>query len=124
VAGAPLRPALLRLDAWTGDLARVEVERDPACACCGDRRFEFLDVTRTAWVTTLCGRNSVQITPAEPRPVDLAALARSLGAEVLGGWLRVQVPPHELWIFPDGRVIVRGTTDEVLARTVRDRLLG
>jgi len=124
VEGAPAAAALLRLDAWTGDLARVTVERDPGCPCCGARRFEFLDVTRTAWVTTLCGRNAVQITPAEPRPVDLQALATSLGAAVLGGWLRVHVPPHELWIFPDGRVIVRGTTDEALARTLRDRLLG
>ncbi|NIV30950.1 MAG: thiazole biosynthesis adenylyltransferase ThiF, partial [Anaerolineae bacterium] len=38
--------------------------------------------------------------------------------------LRFQVDSYELSVFPDGRTIVKGTDDEVVARTLYARYIG
>ena len=62
------------------------------------------------------------------RPVDLGELARRLGtiAPVRSNQfaLRADLEPYELMVFPDGRAIVRGTTDVGLARSLYARYVG
>ena len=75
---------------------------------------------------SLCGRNAVQI--HERRPVDLTTLARQLAR--LGSVranefaLRFYDGEYEMTVFPDGRAIIKGTTDIGLARSVYSRYLG
>ena len=38
--------------------------------------------------------------------------------------LRFRVDSYELTVFPDGRTIVKGTTDEALARSLYARYVG
>jgi adenylyltransferase/sulfurtransferase len=38
--------------------------------------------------------------------------------------LRAVVDPYELTVFPDGRAIIRGTTDAGVARSVYARYVG
>ncbi len=70
----------------------------------------------------LCGRNAVQVTPAGGHRLDLAALAARLGPAVSPRcneyMLRFCVPGHEITIFPDGRAIVKGTSDPAAARSL------
>jgi adenylyltransferase/sulfurtransferase len=76
---------------------------------------------------TLCGRNAVQV-HERPRPIDLGELQARL--EPLGlvraneFALRFQIEPYELTIFPDGRAIVKGTSDEGVARSLYARYVG
>ena len=124
----PEPPVLVSADVWDLRLQRVELPaRDPACPCCGARRFEFLDAPR-APAESLCGRQAVIVRPSTGVRPDFAAIAerlRPLG-EVSAGEhvLRFRSPPHELTLFADGRAIVKGTDDPSLARSLVARWFG
>ncbi len=73
---------------------------------------------------TLCGRNSVQIHERQ-RPIDFAEMDRRLQPHgtvrhndfVLKFWH----DPYEMTLFPDGRAIIKGTTDTAVARSLYAR---
>ncbi len=85
-----------------------------------------LDGSRRAPIS-LCGRNAVQI-HERARPLDLSDLAQRLGelAPVRSNEfaLRVTLDAYELMIFPDGRAIIKGTTDVGIARSLYARYVG
>ena len=62
------------------------------------------------------------------RPLDLQQLAARLRpfGEVRANEfaLKISLPEYELTFFPDGRAIVKGTTDVALARSLYARLVG
>jgi molybdopterin-synthase adenylyltransferase len=76
---------------------------------------------------SLCGHNAVQI-HERARPLELRELAARLAP--LGPVrsnefaLRFEVPPYLLTIFPDGRAIIKGTTDVGVARSLYARYIG
>ena len=76
---------------------------------------------------SLCGRNAVQLHELA-RPLDLRDLAgrlSPLGPVRYNDFaLRFETPPYELTVFPDGRVIIKGTTDVGVARSVYARYIG
>ena len=92
------------------------------------RNFEFLEAKKTAWTTVLCGRNSVQVSPPQALALDFAALSERLeqaGSVMRSGLLlRFQADRSEMAIFPDGRAIIMGTTDEAKARSFYAKYLG
>jgi adenylyltransferase/sulfurtransferase len=125
-------PDAVRLEIFTADLWRGPVRetnmpaRDEECPCCGRREFAYLEGRRRAPVS-LCGRNAVQIHD-RMRPVNLAELAARL--EGLGSVrsnefaLRLDTAEHQITVFPDGRAIVKGTTDIGVARSLYSRYVG
>ncbi|MGA3190127.1 MAG: ThiF family adenylyltransferase [Bryobacteraceae bacterium] len=118
---------LTTLDVWTGEIRQIAPPaRDPHCPCCGLRNFVHLDGSKRAPIS-LCGRNAVQI-HERARPLDLADLAKRLGAlaPVRSNEfaLRVTVDAYDLMIFPDGRAIIKGTTDVGIARSLYARYVG
>ena len=119
---------LLSVDLWGRRFQQVEVLRDEACPTCGRGQYDFLKTRETAWVTSLCGRDAVQITPARPAEIDLEQLARTLesaGEVSFNGFLlQAEIEGHELVIFPDGRVMIKGTTDEAVARSLYNKYVG
>jgi adenylyltransferase/sulfurtransferase len=129
-AGQAVPPAIFRLttvDVWTGEIRQIAPpSRDPDCVCCALRDFIHLDGYRRAPVS-LCGRNAVQIHERN-RPLDLPDLARRLGelAPVRANEfaLRVTIDAYDLMIFPDGRAIIKGTTDVGIARSLYARYVG
>jgi adenylyltransferase/sulfurtransferase len=115
------------LDVWSGTSQQIQAGvRDPECRVCAAREFHFLEGRRRTPVS-LCGRNAVQLHDST-RPLDLEALAvrlRPLGDVRVNEFaLRVVLPKYQLTFFPDGRAIVKGTTDVGVARGVYARLLG
>ena len=128
LTGHDLPAVLVSLDVWDPDLRVVEIARRPDCPACGGGHYEYLDGERASWTTVLCGRNSVQVEPSEAVDLPLEALARRLAAvgrvTQNGYLLTLEVGAHELVIFPTGRTIVRGTTDESEARTLYARYVG
>jgi len=120
---------LTRLELWRGRFVTIETPRVDDCPACGAGKYEFLKRSGVAWVTCLCGRNSIQITPPKNNAaVDLEALAERLSrvgrADFNGLTLTAEVEDHEIVAFPDGRVIIKGTTDETVARKLYSRYLG
>ena len=127
--GDEVQGGIATVDVWSGSVRQVSPPaRDPVCPCCVQRRFTYLEGRRRAPVS-LCGRNAVQI-HERSRPVDLAELARQLKPVAVGDVrynefaLRAAVEDCELTVFPDGRAIVKGTTDVGVARSLYARYLG
>jgi adenylyltransferase/sulfurtransferase len=55
----------------------------------------------------------------------LAARLAPLGQVRSNGFaLRFTATPYELTVFPDGRAIIKGTTDPGLARSLYSRYIG
>ena len=120
---------LRHVDLWDGSIRALTIERSPDCPACVDHRYDFLAERASSWTTTLCGRNAVQITPPADAPAaDLQRLRSRLEAvgSVRDNGLLIQadVDDHSLLLFPDGRVIVEGTTDPALARSLVARYVG
>jgi molybdopterin/thiamine biosynthesis adenylyltransferase len=118
---------LTTVDVWSGTIRQLAPPpRDANCPCCVRHEFVYLDGSRRAPIS-LCGRNAVQI-HERSRPVDLPELAKRLGtvAPVRANEfaLRVTLDPYELTVFPDGRAIIKGTTDVGVARSLYARYIG
>lgn len=114
-------------DVWTGITRQVGMPpRQPGCPACDLHTCRHLDGEGRPPIS-LCGRNAVQIHDRK-RPVDLQALARALSRlgeiRVNDFALRFIAPPHEITVFPDGRAIIKGTTDPGLARSLYSRYVG
>jgi adenylyltransferase/sulfurtransferase len=125
--GDEVSAKITTIDVWTGVIRQIEAPaRDSECRACGRREFSWLEGARRAPIS-LCGRNAVQI-HERTRPVDLKALARQLDGigEVRANEfaLRATIAPYELTVFPDGRAIVKGTTDVGVARGIYARYIG
>ena len=122
-----VQPRITRMDLWYGGIRQIDGPvRDPDCPTCGRREFSYLEERRRPPVT-LCGWNAVQVHERE-RPLDLAELKERLAplGEVRANEfaLRFRVEPYEMTIFPDGRAIVKGTSDEGVARSLYARYVG
>jgi adenylyltransferase/sulfurtransferase len=122
-----LRRTLLSWDVWFNERAEISASRPrPGCRCCGERDFVHLEGEGRPHIT-LCGRNSVQIHERD-RPIDFAELTRRLEPHgtvrhndfVLKFWHE----PYEMTLFPDGRAIIKGTTDTGVARSLYARYVG
>ncbi|HTA42439.1 MAG TPA: ThiF family adenylyltransferase [Bryobacteraceae bacterium] len=123
---ASVRRRIFTADLWQGPIREMAMPaRDPNCACCGLREFIHL-LGRRAPVS-LCGRNAVQIHERH-RPIDLPALAArldGLGAVRANEFaLRFTGGNHEITVFPDGRAIIKGTTDIGVARGIYAKYIG
>ncbi|MGA2268039.1 MAG: ThiF family adenylyltransferase [Bryobacteraceae bacterium] len=121
------RARITTIDVWDGDIRQIEgPARDPECLACGRRQFPALEESPRP-PATLCGRNAVQIHERE-RPIDLAELKERL--EPLGEVranefaLRFFAAPYEMTVFPDGRAIIKGTSDTGVARSLYARYVG
>ena len=126
---------LLYIDVWTGTLERLKVEKgDGTCPVCDLGQFEFLDAKEGTYLTSLCGREAVQVNVRGDIRISFPDLAERLGSVGQVSFndymLRFRVEsaegktPYELTVFPDGRTIVKGTTDEAVARTLCARYIG
>lgn len=98
------------------------------CPACQLQQFDYLSGKRRQQSTVLCGRNTVQICPSRPQRLDLATLAtqfQALGEVTQNDFLlRLQVAPHTLTLFPDGRALITGTADPVIARSLYAKWIG
>ena len=128
VEGRVGQSGILSLDLWRGTWETFSVAHDPACPCCVEGRYDFLAADSVSRSTALCGGNAVQVVPSARVRLELGQLARRLAeigkvrtTELL---LRVEVEGLELVVFADGRAIVRGTTDEAVARALYARYVG
>jgi adenylyltransferase/sulfurtransferase len=129
LAGQPgqVEPRLVSVDVWKNTWRTISTrDRDPGCPVCARRDFRRLAGEERPPIS-LCGRNSVQI-HARRHPIDLQALGetlRPLGPVRANEFaLRFFCAPYEMTIFPDGRAIIKGTTDVGVARSLYARYIG
>ncbi len=125
-ARSEMRRTLFSWDVWTNERAELTAMNSRAgCRPCS-RDFVHLAGEGRPHIT-MCGRNSVQIHERQ-RPVDFVELSTRLQPHgnvrhnefVLKFWRE----PYEMTLFPDGRAIIKGTTDTAIARSLYARYVG
>ena len=125
-----LRGDLIYLDLWTDTFKRLHESEspNPDCPVCGSQVFEHLDGRHGSHTTSLCGRNSVQVTQRGQVPIDFAHLKsklRKLGPVSYNKFmLKFDLDGHGYTVFPDGRAIIQGTNDEAAARNLYAKYIG
>jgi adenylyltransferase/sulfurtransferase len=122
-----LRKTLWSYDVWTNDQAEISAaDPRPGCRACGARDFIHLAGEGRPHIT-MCGRNSVQI-HERARPIDFVEMQQRLqthGTVRHNGFvLKFWRDPYEMTLFPDGRAIIKGTTDTGVARSLYARYVG
>jgi molybdopterin-synthase adenylyltransferase len=122
---------LIYVDVWENHTRRIKVAPllgKVDCPCCQHRRFEWLEGEQGSQTTSLCGRNAVQVSQRTPARLNFEEMARHLGAlgEVSFNrfMLKFGAEGHEFTVFPDGRAIIKGTSDIDKARTLYAKYVG
>jgi adenylyltransferase/sulfurtransferase len=124
-----LHGSLMQFDVWRNEWRKINPgPRAPECPTCALGQFENLDATNVDFVAVLCGRNAVQISPAQTTRLNLEELAGKLRAtgdvKVNDYLLRFRTGEFELTIFQDARSIIRGTDEIKTARSLYAKFIG
>jgi adenylyltransferase/sulfurtransferase len=131
VGKGTVNPGMIHVDLWEDSFDRFDLGGPrPDCPACGQHHYEFLNAEVGARTTALCGRDAVQVSVTGARGLDLEVLADRLRAARVGMiqanryLLRGQIDGYEFTVFPDGRAVIKGTSDEAVAATLYARYVG
>ena len=119
---------LIFYDVWSNTSEKIAVMRKKRCRCCVENKFDFLNAAKKEIITSLCGRNAIQITPAKSAVISFKSLAerlKRLGEVRFNHFILVfKERDKEISLFKDGRAIIKGTDDEKVARSLYARFVG
>jgi molybdopterin/thiamine biosynthesis adenylyltransferase len=128
-----IEQVLTLVDVWDNSHRKLKLgtaEERQFCPACGLGQRDWLNGERLARSSILCGRNAVQISPAERLRLSLDELAVRLApvGPILQNAFLLRLEPagtdFQLTLFPDGRAIIKGTEDPAVARSVYARYVG
>jgi molybdopterin/thiamine biosynthesis adenylyltransferase len=121
---------IIHIDLWENSFNAFDSGSPrPDCPTCGLGEYGFLDWESGTQSVSLCGRDAVQIRVPGTQHVSLADLARRLQAvgQVTAAndyLLRFKVDEYEITLFADARAIIKGTSEETVARSVYSKYIG
>ena len=123
---------LIYIDVWENTLKRIKIAPllgKVDCPCCQRRQFEWLDGSQGSQTTSLCGRNAVQVTPRTAAKLNFEEMARHLKAmsapvSFNKFLLKFVAEEHDFTVFPDGRAIIKGTSEIDKALTLYAKYVG
>ncbi|MCQ6558590.1 ThiF family adenylyltransferase [Paenibacillus mendelii] len=129
---AALHGTLFQIDLWQHRWMPLKTDgsKRADCPACAKRDFTFLEHGHPETAAlSLCGRNTIQISPQSTLSLSLDELEKRLGrigrVERNPFLLRYHRDDHHLIvIFPDGRALIQGTEDPITARRIYTEILG
>jgi adenylyltransferase/sulfurtransferase len=124
-----LHRSLMQFDVWRNEWRKINPgPPSPECPTCGLGNFAALDAASGDFAAVLCGRNAVQISPAQATRLNFEELAerlRVIGEVKFNDYLlRFQTGDFELTVFQDARSIIRGTSEIKTARSLYAKYIG
>ncbi|WP_088032738.1 ThiF family adenylyltransferase [Evansella clarkii] len=126
-----VRSEMIQLDVWKNDYSTFpfQYSQNPDCPCCQKKTFEYLNQKISdKLISSLCGRNAVQITPNYTSVADLSAFEKKwsrLGKVQRTPYLlRLNYNDKEISLFKTGRVLINGTDDADTAKRLYSILIG
>jgi len=126
--GKDIDPSLIYIDPWERVFTKIDIQRRPECPACGKRNFFYLEGDAFSKSFSLCGRNAIQIIPEGVIQINALTLQKRLSTmgetRFNGFFLSFAIDTYELIIFPDGRTIVKGTSDVKTAKSLYARYVG
>jgi adenylyltransferase/sulfurtransferase len=123
-----LHESLMQFDVWRNEWRRIGTgTRRTDCSTCGLAHYETLS-SASEGAAVLCGRDAIQISPAQPTRINFSSLAERLrrAGEVKFNeyLLRFKTGKFELTVFQDARSIIRGTDEIAVARSLYAKYIG
>ena len=124
-----LHRSLMQFDVWRNEWRKINPGPPaPDCVTCSLARFETLEATAGDFAAVLCGRNAVQISPAQATQLDfgqLAARLKATGEVKFNDYLlRFRTGEYEMTVFQDARSIISGTSELKVARSLYAKYIG
>lgn len=124
-----LNKSLMQFDLWRNEWRKINPgPPSPECLTCARAVFEALEATSGDFAAVLCGRNAVQISPAQNTRINFEELAERLrptGDVKFNDYLlRFRTGDFELTVFQDARSIIRGTSEIKTARSLYAKFVG
>jgi adenylyltransferase/sulfurtransferase len=127
-----LRNTYVTFDLWSNQSLSLKADsmKDQACLTCGEHPvYPFLSQENQMKTAVLCGRDTVQIRPANNMAFSLEQLVlqwRSAGYEVSGNpyLISVRKKNNRMVLFKDGRALVHGTKDLMEAKKLYHSFIG
>jgi adenylyltransferase/sulfurtransferase len=122
---------LIYIDVWENVQRRIKIAPllgKVDCPCCQRRRFDWLEGEQGTQTTSLCGRNAVQVAHRSATRLNFEEMAHHLEAHGAVSYnrflLKFNADGYEFTVFPDGRAIIKGTSDVDKARTLYAKYVG
>src|SRR5437870_454267 len=122
---------LIYVDVWENVQRRIKIAPllgKVDCPCCRRREFAWLDGAQGSQTTSLCGRNAVQVSLRAAVQLNFEEMARHLEAVGAVSYnrflLKFDAEGYQFTVFPDGRAIIKGTSDVDKARTLYAKYVG
>ncbi len=124
-----LHRSLMQFDVWRNEWRKINPgPPSPECPTCGLGNFSTLEAASGDFAAVLCGRNAVQISPAQATQLNFEELAERLrvtGEVKFNDYLlRFRTGDFELTVFQDARSIIRGTSEIKTARSLYAKYIG
>lgn len=124
-----LHQSLMQFDVWRNEWRKINPgPPSPQCPTCALGRFHTLEAAAGDFAAVMCGRNAVQISPAQPTRVDFESLAerlRGAGEVKFNDYLlRFRTGKYEVTVFQDARSIISGTNEMETARSLYAKYIG
>ncbi len=124
-----LNTGLLTIDLWNWTFDQLPLPpRQPDCPVCAKHEWQMLDQDH-AQTVALCGRDAIQIRQPHPSMIDLAQFAHRLQIANIAvqhnqHLVRFAADEYRVTLFADGRAIISGTDNEIIARNIYARWIG
>ncbi len=123
-----VRTTFLSINLWNSSFREVELARDPECPACAHGRYDFLSRARESRAVSLCGRDSIQISPADGTVVDFSVVSerlRHLGTVRSSDFMLIfSGGDREIRLFKDGRAIISKVRDATQAKSIYSEYIG
>lgn len=123
-----IRKSLLTLNIWNHHIYELRfTTNDPECPTCSKKEYPALLGHTKQEIVSLCGRDTVQIHMKSSFSLEEweKKLQKVLKVQLTPFLLRAETDEgYKLVLFPDGRVLVQGTEDLTVARTLYAKYIG
>jgi molybdopterin/thiamine biosynthesis adenylyltransferase len=124
-----LHRSLMQFDVWRNEWRKINPGSPaPDCPTCALGNFATLAAASGDFAAVLCGRNAVQVSPAQATQLNFEELAgrlRATGEVRFNDYLlRFRTGEFELTVFQDARSIIRGTSEISTARSLYAKYIG
>jgi adenylyltransferase/sulfurtransferase len=123
--GQPTEGTLSELDLQTSQWRKVKVARRQDCPACAKGQWPYLSGEVGAQAIKMCGREMVHLSAPREEPLDLAAMAKNLRdvgqIKLTEHLLHLRIAEGEIYLFADGRALIKGVGDTGRARAIFNR---
>ena len=117
-----VREEMLYFDIWENRSRKIAVLKNKECPVCGYGQYSFYGKTTGIQAAALCGRDSVQVVPAEELTVSFSEFAEKLqpfGAVKVNTFtLDFDDGTYGIKLFKNGRAIIKHVMDENRAKSI------